>query len=389
MTKKRWTAEEKAKIVIEALTTSTGTADICKKYGLSPNTFYPWREKFLDGGKAALTGSPSARTIRTIQENATLKTLVGEITLANDALKKSAGGKERMMAVQKMVHQNMSLTKALKWCGVTRKRWYYKPKARKTAVDLGIAADYTTNTRGEAVLRHQKNGRGAVKKAGQPQADPAHLQKDGLESAKGDSKHAGSRSAQVDPIRYGRRTIHHVWCGSVARWCYYIVLDIFTRQWIAYRFSTLATADVAIESIVEAVSAAKPNCSTLTLQCDNGSQYAGKKFRKAMSLLGIRLTFIRTRTPEQNGHIESFHGTQLEYIWPHDFANYQEAEAVIAAAFRDYNQARLHSALKYVPPEEFQESWEAEHKRGINVCKIVRKPFSFFGVQVTLCIGIH
>ena len=72
-----------------------------------------------------------------------------------------------------------------------------------------------------------------------------------------------------------------------------------------------------------------------------------------MSILGISLTFIRTHTPEQNGHIESFHGTlKLEYIWPHDFANYQEAEAVIAAAFRDYNQARLHSVLKYVPPDE-------------------------------------
>ena len=110
---------------------------------------------------------------------------------------------------------------------------------------------------------------------------------------------------------------------------------------------------------MEAVAAAKPDCSNLTLQCDNGSQYAGKKFRKATSLLGIRLSFIRTHTPEQNGHMEWFHGTlKREYIWPHDFANYQEAEAVISEAFRDYNHARLHSALKYVPSNEFLVSWE-------------------------------
>ena len=147
-------------------------------------------------------------------------------------------------------------------------------------------------------------------------------------------------------------------------WCFcFNVLDIFTRQWLAYRFGTLATADVAIESLVEAVAVAKPDCSKLTLQCDNGSQYAGKKFRKAASLLGIRLSFIRTHTPEQNGHIESFHGTlKREYIWPHDFANYQQAETVISEAFRDYNQTRLHSALKYVPPAEFLASWEARHK---------------------------
>ena len=89
MTKKRWTVEDKAKIVIESLTTTASTADICRKYGLSPNTFYPWREKFLEGGRAALTGGLNARATKVLQrENATLKTLVGEITLANDALKK-------------------------------------------------------------------------------------------------------------------------------------------------------------------------------------------------------------------------------------------------------------------------------------------------------------
>ena len=66
MTKKRWTVEDKAKIVIESLTTSTSTADICKKYDLSPNTFYPWREKFLEGGRTALAGIPGARTVRAV-----------------------------------------------------------------------------------------------------------------------------------------------------------------------------------------------------------------------------------------------------------------------------------------------------------------------------------
>jgi len=89
MTKRRWTVEDKAKIVIESLTTTASTADICKKHGLSPNTLYPWREKFLEGGRAAPAGAPSARAAKALQkENAALKTLVGEITLANDASKK-------------------------------------------------------------------------------------------------------------------------------------------------------------------------------------------------------------------------------------------------------------------------------------------------------------
>ena len=54
MTKKRWAAKDKSRIVMESLTTATPVVDICKKYGLSPNTFYPRREKFIEAGKTAL-----------------------------------------------------------------------------------------------------------------------------------------------------------------------------------------------------------------------------------------------------------------------------------------------------------------------------------------------
>ena len=116
--------------------------------------------------------------------------------------------------------------------------------------------------------------------------------------------------------------------------------------------SFISGNNIAVESIVEAVAVAKPDCTGLTLQCDNGSQYTSKNFRKAISHLGIKMKYIWIHTPQQNGHIESFHNTlKREYIWPHDFANYQEAEATISEAYRDYNQNRLHSALKYVPPD--------------------------------------
>ena len=128
----------------------------------------------------------------------------------------------------------------------------------------------------------------------------------------------------------------------------------------------MAAAYVAVES-PEAV-ATKPDCSGPTIQCGNGSQYAGKKFRKAASHLGIMLRFIQKSTPQQNGHVESFHGSLRECVWPHDFANCQEAGAVASEAFRDCNRNRLHSALKCVPPDEFHMFWEAKHKWGINVC---------------------
>ena len=80
--------------------------------------------------------------------------------------------------------------------------------------------------------------------------------------------------------------------------------------------------------------------------------------------------------------MEWFHGTlKREYSWSHDFSNYQEAEAVISEAFLNYNCSKMHSALKYVPPDEFLASWEAKHKWGAKVCKIMRKAVYFSGVH--------
>ena len=123
--------------------------------------------------------------------------------------------------------------------------------------------------------------------------------------------------------------------------------DVFQREWLGYSFDTSAVKESAIMSVNNAL-AAHPmvDVSKLTLRCDNGSQYRSKAFRESMKALGIRMEFIFYNTPEQNGHMESFHETlKHEYLWCEDFRNYQEAEIVIADAFRDYNQNRIHSAL--------------------------------------------
>ena len=259
-----------------------------------------------------------------------------------------------MTIVRSLLQHGASLNRALKLCGMAKKRWYYEPKRREMDIDLAMLQMMREilderpfyGTRRVAAEMSRRLSRMVNRKTVRR-----------IYRRMGWDKPQRMRTPKVrwTPIRADcpnevwETDITYVWCGQVDGWCFcFNVLDIFTRQWLAYRFSTLATADVAIESLVEAVAVAKPNCSKLTLQCDNGSQYAGKKFRKAASLLGIHLSFIRTHTPEQNGHMEWFHGTlKREYIWPHDFSNYQEAEAVISEAFRDYNRSRLHSALKY------------------------------------------
>ena len=140
-------------------------------------------------------------------------------------------------------------------------------------------------------------------------------------------------------------------------------MDVFTRKWAAYMFDTAATADTAIQSVLQAVSKAGGKVPGLRIRTDNGPQYISRKFREAMQALGIRHEFIWKHTPEQNGHIESFHGTlKREYVWPHEFARFQDAEVVLARAFADYNDNRIHSALGYATPNEFARKAEDGNK---------------------------
>ena len=147
----------------------------------------------------------------------------------------------------------------------------------------------------------------------------------------------------------------YVDCGSDG-WCYcFNVVDAFTRKWVGYSFSSSATSDVAISSIVYAVASNKPDCSSLRIRTDNGTQYKSNATRKAIKLLGIQQEFIWHHTPQQNGHVESFHKTlKKEYLWPHEFTNFSEAEMVLADAFADYNHSRIHSSLGYRTPIEFE-----------------------------------
>ena len=92
---KRRMPQEKARIVLEFLNTSTSAAELCRKYSISPATFQDWKDKFMAGGKQALAGRGDVAKIHT-KEVENLKRIIGEITVANDILKKNFGGRKTM-----------------------------------------------------------------------------------------------------------------------------------------------------------------------------------------------------------------------------------------------------------------------------------------------------
>ena len=122
---------------------------------------------------------------------------------------------------------------------------------------------------------------------------------------------------------------------------------------MSYVFDKYAVKENAILSVEKAL-IKHPRPIGVRLRSDHGSQYGSRAFKQSMRVLGVQQEFIAVNTPEQNGHMESFHKTlKREYVWTKDFQTFQEAAEAIQEAYLDYNQHRIHSALGYLTPYEY------------------------------------
>ena len=96
MVKSKFSPQEKAAVVLESINTKISTVELYRKHNLHPQTFYQWREKFINGGKMAVTGTAKRSPECVLQrENETLKRIVGEQTIVIDAFKKTLEGQTR------------------------------------------------------------------------------------------------------------------------------------------------------------------------------------------------------------------------------------------------------------------------------------------------------
>ena len=96
-TRRRFSAEEKVRIVLEGLRGEENVAELCRREGLAPNLYYRWSKEFLEAGKKRLLGdttreatAPEVKTLR--DENGRLKQVLAETVLENRLLKKSLRG---------------------------------------------------------------------------------------------------------------------------------------------------------------------------------------------------------------------------------------------------------------------------------------------------------
>ena len=95
-TRKKFTADEKIRIVLEGLRGEVPISEICRKEGIAASVYYKWSKSFLEAGKSGLTKSTlrdaTTDEVRHLKgENDDLKKAVAELTLEVIKYKKSLG----------------------------------------------------------------------------------------------------------------------------------------------------------------------------------------------------------------------------------------------------------------------------------------------------------
>ena len=142
-----------------------------------------------------------------------------------------------------------------------------------------------------------------------------------------------------------------------------VILDLFSRKVIGWALSehidtelTLAALRIALEE--------RGSQAGCIHHSDRGVQYACHLYVDELRAAGMEISMAGKGNPYDNAVAESFMKTlkcEEVYLW--DYRTVQDVRKRIPCFIEEvYNQKRLHSALGYCPPNEFEEAW---HKLGV------------------------
>lgn len=137
-----------------------------------------------------------------------------------------------------------------------------------------------------------------------------------------------------------------------------VILDAFSRRCIGWALGRTLESELAIRALMKALDSRSVEPG-LIHHSDRGVQYASGEYTELLEENGVRISMSGRGNPYDNAKAESFIRTlKMEEVYLYEYENMAEAYSRIEHFLEEvYNQKRLYSALGYVPPAEFEQSF--------------------------------
>lgn len=163
-----------------------------------------------------------------------------------------------------------------------------------------------------------------------------------------EAKITGVNQAWVADITYIRIMTAFVYLA--------VILDVFSRKVVGWAISLRIDTELTRAALKMAIETRRPPPKGCIHHSDRGVQYAAHEYVDDLNTAGLLISMSRKGNPYDNAWAESFMKTlksEEVYLW--DYKTFEDVRKRIPYFIEDvYNEKRLHSALGYCPPNEYE-----------------------------------
>jgi len=158
-----------------------------------------------------------------------------------------------------------------------------------------------------------------------------------------------------------------IWCSDITYiptkdgWLYLsVIMDLYSRKVVGWEANGRLNQELTLRALQKAIERRRPSSSSLLHHSDQGIQYSHPGYQDCLEKHGIIPSMSRKGNCYDNAVVESFFKTlKTELIQREKYQTREEAKQSLFAYIEGfYNSRRLHSALGYRSPEEFERQYE-------------------------------